>query len=392
MSIPSPAARLSRLDAYPLAILGARVQQLLAQGAPIIRLDVGSPDMPPQHAVVEMLVDEARADDMHGYAGYRGTPAFRRATANYYRQRFGVTLDPEREVLPLLGSKEGIVNLCLAYLDRGDIALVPNVGYPSYSMGALLAGADVHWLPVSAESGWLPNLDAIPTDVLQRAKLLWINYPNNPTGATVDLDWYTHTVEFCRQHNLLLASDNPYCDVTFDGYRAPSVLQVPGATDCTVEFNSLSKTMNMAGWRVGAAVGNAMAIKMLLQVKSNVDSGHFLPIYAAATLALEQTPQQWIDERNRIYQRRRDLLVAALPEIGLEGECPRGSLYVWGRVTDGRSGAEYCTAALEHAHVALVGGDAYGPGGANYVRISIGMDDAHFEEAIERLKEWYRRG
>jgi LL-diaminopimelate aminotransferase len=387
-----PAHRLSRLADYPLAILTARVQQLIAQGIPVIRLDIGSPDMPPAPTVIKALAEQSARPDMHGYAGYRGTPAVRRAFAGYYQRRFGVTVNADSEVLPLLGSKEGIVNLCLAYLDAGDVALVPDIGYPSYSLGAQLAGADIHWLPVREDTGYLPDLDAIPADILHRAKMLWLNYPNNPTGATVDLAFYERAVAFCREHDILLASDNPYCDVTFDSYRAPSVLQVAGALDCVVEFNSLSKTFNMAGWRVGAAIGNREALKHLLTVKSNMDSGHFFPIYAASTVALETTTQNWLDERNAIYQRRRDALVAALPEIGLAGQCPRGSLYVWGRVTDGRTGAAYCAAALDGAQVALVPGDAYGPGGVQYVRFSIGMDDVRFDEAIARLKAWWAKG
>ncbi len=387
--MPTPAARLTRLTTYPLAVLGARVQQMLAKGIPVIRLDIGSPDMPPSANVVETLANAACRDDAHGYAGYKGTPAIRRAFADYYSRRFGVELDPEREILPLLGSKEGIVNLCLAYLDEGDIALVPSIGYPSYSLGALLAGAEVHWMPISEENGYLPDFDAIPEHALDRAKLLWVNYPNNPTGATVGIEFYQRAVEFCERHDLLLASDNPYADVTFDQYRAPSALQVDGAKRHTVEFTSMSKTFNMAGWRVGAAVGNPDCIKNLLQVKSNVDSGHFIPIYEAAAYALRETSDEWMAQRNRIYQRRRDVLLAALPEIGLTAQVPRGSLYVWGRVPTGMLGADYCTQALEHAHVALVPGDAYGPDGTNYVRISIGMDDAHFDEAISRLRRWW---
>lgn len=387
--MPTPAARLTRLETYPLAVLGARVQQMLAKGIPVIRLDIGSPDMPPAADVIETLADAACRDDAHGYAGYKGTPDVRAAFAEYYRRRFTVELDPEREVLPLLGSKEGIVNLCLAYLDEGDVALVPTIGYPSYSLGALLAGAEIYWMPISEENGYVPALDAIPEHALDRAKLLWVNYPHNPTGATVELDFYERAVAFCQRNDLLLASDNPYADVTFDGYRAPSVLQVPGAKSCTVEFTSMSKTFNMAGWRIGAALGSADALKTLLHVKSNMDSGHFIPIYEAAAHALRNTTDDWVLQRNRIYQRRRDALVSSLPHIGLTGHTPRGSLYVWGRVAAGMTGAEYCTQALEHAHVALVPGDAYGPDGTNYVRISIGMDDQHFDEAVSRLRMWW---
>ena len=237
--------------------------------------------------------------------------------------------------------------------------------------------------------GYLPDLDAIPADMASRAKLLWLNYPNNPTGATADLAVYQNAVEFARRHDIILASDNPYCDVTFDGYVAPSALQADGAKDCTVEFMSFSKTYNMAGWRLGAAVGNAEALKNLLLVKSNVDSGHFHSIYDAGIAAL-QTPQAWIAERNRIYQARRDCILAALPEIGLAAERPRGSLYIWARVLTG-DGAAYCERALEATSVVLAPGLIYGEAGKKHIRISIGMDDARIDEALQRLKTWYAK-
>ncbi|MCC6613362.1 MAG: aminotransferase class I/II-fold pyridoxal phosphate-dependent enzyme [Anaerolineae bacterium] len=387
--MPTPAARLNQLPAYPFAVLGQRIAEMGKQGIDVIRLDVGSPDMPPPPAVIDALSENAHRDDVHGYAGYKGTPGFRGAVANYYKRRFGVELHPDREVLPLLGSKEGIVNLALAYLDRGDVALVPSLGYPSYAMGTLMGSAEVYWLPVSAANGYKPDFDTIPADIRRRAKLLWLNYPNNPTGATVEVDFYQRAVDFCAQHDILLASDNPYVDVTFDRYVAPSALQADGARTCTVEFMSMSKSHNMAGWRIGAAVGNGEAISTLLQVKSNFDSGHFRAVYDAAAVALETTPQSWIDDRNEIYRQRRDRIMAALPDIGLEAECPLGSMYIWGRALDGQGGANYCTRALDGAHVSLAPGNIYGPDGDDYVRISIGMDDARIDEALVRLKAWW---
>lgn len=387
--MPTPAARLNNLPAYPFAVLGQRIIEMARQGTDVIRLDIGSPDMPPPPAVIDALDANAHRDDVHGYAGYKGTPRFRQAVAGYYRRRFGVELHPDREVLPLLGSKEGIVNLALAYLDRGDIALVPTISYPAYSMGTLMAGAEIYWLPVNAAGGYLPDLEAIPADVLRRAKLLWLNYPNNPTGATVDLDVYHRAVDFCAQHDILLASDNPYVDVTFDGYIAPSALQAEGARTCTIEFMSLSKSHNMAGWRLGAAVGNGEALNSLLQVKSNFDSGHFQAVYEAGSVALDDTPRDWIDARNDIYRLRRDRIMTVLPQIGLEAACPKGSLYIWARVTDGQGGANYCARALDGAHVSLAPGNIYGPDGDDYVRISLGMGDARIDEALERLKAWW---
>jgi LL-diaminopimelate aminotransferase len=386
--MPKPADRLNNLPPYIFAVLGQRIQAMQAQGHDVISLDIGSPDLPPPPAVIEALAESARKPNNHGYSGYRGIPTFRKAVADYYEKRFGVSLDPEREVLPLIGSKEGIVNLCLAYLDRGDLALVPDIGYPSYSMGAQLAGADVCWLPISAAADFRPDLSNIPSPVADHAKLLWVNYPNNPTGAVADLDFYEEALHFCRSHDILLVSDNPYVDVTFDGYRASSVLQAPQAKSYAVELMSFSKSYNMGGWRIGAAVGNAEALKTLLQVKSNIDSGHFRSIYDAAIVALRDTSQQWLDERNQVYQRRRDRILKILPSIGLRAAAPQGAIYIWGRVESG-DGASYVEQALERALVALAPGEAYGPGGTQYVRISLGIPDQRLEIALDRLKNWY---
>lgn len=388
MTIPAPADRLSKLPVYVFAALGERLRTMQLQGIDVIRLDVGSPDMPPPDDVVEMLYHSAQQPGNHGYAGYKGIPMFREAVARYYARRFGVTVDPETEVLPLLGSKEGIVNMCFAFLDQGDIALIPDVGYPSYMQGTRLAGADIHWLPTNEASGYLPDLSAIPQDVAAKSKLLWVNYPNNPTGATAEIDFYEQAVAFCAEHNILLASDNPYVDVTFDGYAAPSALQAKDAKAHTVEFMSLSKSHNMAGWRIGAAVGSAQALKHLLKVKSNVDSGHFHAVYEASACALDGTPQEWIDQRNAIYAERRNRLIAALPELGLRAARPKGSLYIWAEATKLDAGV-YVEEALTQAHVSLAPGEAYGPGGKNYIRFSVGMSDDRFDEAINRLKSWY---
>lgn len=386
--MPVPATRLQVLPPYPFVLLNQRMRELRAQGIDVINLDIGSPDMPPPDFVIEALSESAAHPGHHTYSGYQGIAEFRTAVADYYRERFGVTIDPERQVLPLIGSKEGIINLSFAYLDRGDVALVPDVSYPPYALGAQLAGAEVCWLPVNEAGGYLPDLESIPPDSLSRAKLLWINYPNNPTGATAELDFYQRAVDFCNRHDILLASDNPYVEVTFEGYVAGSALQVSDALNCTIEFISFSKSYNMAGWRLGAAVGSAEGIKTLLTMKSNVDSGHFRPIYDAAVIASEQITREWIGERNAVYQRRRDRILEALPEIGLSAQKPKGSLYVWARADDS-DGAHYAEAALANAHVSLAPGEFYGPGGIPYVRISLGIADERLEQALDRLKKWY---
>lgn len=385
--MPAPAQRLSNLPTYVFASIGDRIRSMQQAGMKVIRLDIGSPDAPPPMEVVEALHAAAAKPGTHGYAGYRGLPAFREAVARYYQRRFGVTVNPNTEVLPLIGSKEGIVNLCLAYLDRGDLALIPDVGYPSYMQGVRLSGAEIGWIPVRPETNYEINFDAIPAEQ-RRAKLIWVNYPNNPTGAVVGLDFYEKAVAFCRENDMLLASDNPYCEVTFDGYVAPSALQVPGAKDVTLEFVSLSKSHNMAGWRLGAAVGSAQAVETLLKIKSNIDSGHFNAIYMAGVHALDNTPQAWIDERNQSYQRRRDQLIEALPYIGLTADTPKASLYIWAKPTK-ISAAQYVEEALTDACVSLAPGDAYGPGGTDYIRFSVGVTDEEFEQALEQLKAWY---
>jgi len=387
--MPSQSARLDALPTYVFVAISERIRQLEAEGIQVVRLDIGNPDMPPPSAVIESLADSARYPENHGYSGYRGTASFRQAIAQYYKTRFQVTINPETQVLPVIGSKEGIVNLSLAYLDRGDLALVPSISYPAYALGAQLAGADVHWIPTNATTNYLPDASSIPSEIARRTKLFWVNYPNNPTGATTDLAFYHDILEYCIANDILLVSDNPYVEVTFDGYIAPSLLQVPNASDHAVEFISFSKSHNMAGWRLGAAVGSPQALKTLLQVKSNMDSGHFKSIYDAGITALE-TPQSWIESRNRIYQQRRDRVIAALPEIGLEAETPKGSLYIWAKVHEGDADS-YIEHALTEAHVTFAPGSAYGPDGKGYIRISLGVEDNQLNQAINNLKSWYAK-
>lgn len=387
--MPSASDRLKKLPPYVFAVISQRLRELQQQGVQIIRLDIGSPDLPPADFVVDALYQSARGENNHGYSGYSGTPEFREAIARYYDKRFSVSLNPETEVLPLIGSKEGIVNLSLAYLDRGDIALVPAIGYPAYGMGTLLAGAEICYVDMPASNGFLVDVDSIDPEVAKAAKLLWINYPNNPTGVVADLDYYRRVVEFCDKYDILLASDNPYCDITFDDYVAPSVLQVDGAKDVAVEFMSMSKSHNMAGWRLGAAVGSAKALKLLLQIKSNVDSGHFRSIYDAGIVAIDQTTDDWMVERNHVYARRRDIIMQAINDIGLSAENPKGTLYIWAKVLD-MPAEVYVEQALTHAHVSLAPGEAYGPGGTGYIRISLSIDDDLITEAVRRLRDWYK--
>lgn len=382
------AERLTRLPPYPFARWSRRVAEVSDLGVDVIRLDIGNPDMPPPAPVVDALCASARVKEHHGYAGYRGLPALRRAIADYYTQRFGVTLDPETQVVPLIGSKEGIVNMALAWLDRDDIALVPDPGYAPYTMGAMLAGADVASFPLVAERNFLPDLEAIPASALARAKLIWLNYPNNPTGAVADRAFLQRLVNFAHHHDLLICYDAPYCDVTYSSYVAPSILEIPGAMEVAVEFNSLSKTYNMAGWRVGMAVGNSEALAALAQVKSNVDSGMFHPLQEAAAAALALDPAR-IAERNAVYEERLHILVRGLAGLGLTAAVPRAALYLWVPLPSGQSAEEVAGRWLEAAGVAVAPGSFFGPAGRGYLRLSVTASTERITEAMTRLRRLY---
>ena len=384
--VNQPADRLSSLPPYIFSEISQRIKTLNAQGHEIIRLDMGVPDGPPPPAVIEALVELARNPAHHTYMPYSGTPPFRRAVARYYEQRFGIRLDPDTQVLPLLGSKEGLAHLCLAYLNPGDLVLVPSLAYPSYERGSIMAGAEIYRVRLDPAQGFLPDLTAIPAEIADRAKLLFVNYPNNPTGAIASKDDYRRISEFCAQHEIQLISDNPYVELTFDGCQAGSALEVDPTC---VEFMSFSKAFNMSGWRLGAAVGNRDMLKMLLTMKSNIDSAHFRAVYDAGIAALEQTSPEWAVERNAIYQRRRDKVMEALPVIGLQAAVPQGAMYVWARALDG-DGLRYTTSALDKARVSLTPGLGFGPDGQEYVRFSLGIADDQLMAALDRLADWYR--
>ena len=379
------AERIGNLPPYVFAQVGRRLRELEAEGKDIIRLDIGSPDLPPPAFIVEALEHSMEDPSHHGYSGYYGTPKLRQAIATYYENRFGIELDPDREVTALIGSKEGIANLALAFVDPGQPVLVPDPGYPTYSLGTVLAGGMPVRVPLLAENKFLPDLEAISPDIAQQAKIFWLNYPNNPTGAVASLDFLERVVDFARQHDILLCHDNPYCDITFDGYTAPSLLQVPGAMDVALEFNSLSKTYNMAGWRVGMAVGNAVAVEALARTKTNIDSGIFRPIQDAAAVALTGD-QSWLGERNKIYRERRDMILATLRQIGIKADTSLASLYIWARVPEAYTSSEFSTRLREEAGISIAPGSAFGPHGEGYVRISLGMSTERVQEAMERLK------
>lgn len=380
------AHRLESLPLYVFATLDVKLKALRSQGVDVIRLDIGSPDGPPPAFVIQSLAQVASDPTRHGYAGYTGTPRLRQAIADYYARRFHVSVDVATEVLPLLGSKEGIANIALAWLDPGDLALVPDPGYPTYAASVALAGGRTHRMPLSEKNGWLPDFSAIPETVARQARMMWLNYPNNPTGAVASRAFFTEAVTFCRRHEILLCHDAPYADVCFDGYQAQSLLAVQGAKDVAIEFNSLSKSHNMAGWRVGMAVGNSTAVAALLQTKSNIDSGIFLAIQDAAAAALTGD-QNWIQARNAEYGRRRDAMFDVLVnDLGIDVALPRASLYLWPKVPIGYTSAEFADKILMATGVSLTPGSAFGDHGEGYLRISLGQTTDRFMTAVERLR------
>ncbi len=385
-----PADRIASFGAYFFAQLGKRIAALRAEGRDIIRIDIGAPDLPPPDFVVEAMIASARRPDTHSYTAYGGTPEFKQAVAAYYRTRFGVDLDPATEVLGLIGSKEGLFHLAQAVVNPGDVVLVPDPGYPTYRAGTRLAGGELYFMPLVRENGFLPDLNAIPAEVLRRAKILWLDYPNNPTAAVAPLSFFEEAVAFARQHDILLAHDAPYVDVTYDGYEAPSLMQVPGAKEVAVEFNSLSKAFNMAGWRLGMMVGHPDVVRYVHVYKSQVDTSQFLPVLQGGITALtDERVWPWVAERNAIYQERRDIVVAALQQAGIDVDVPKASLYVWFPLPEGETDSKaFCERALLEAGVSMTPGVVFGPHGEGYVRVSLGTATDKMRVAMERLVAW----
>lgn len=376
--------RLRSLPPYHFAEYNKRVAALRAAGTDVINLSMGDPDLPTPQVVVDRLSETAREQANQRYPEYAGMPELRQAIAAWFARRFDVTLDPAREILPLIGSKEGLAHLPLAVMDSGDVALMPDPYYPVYPTAVALAGGTCHVLPLDARNGWLPDLDAVPVEVARTARTLWLNYPNNPTGATASLDFFAKAVEFARIYDLLIIHDIAYGEVAFDGTKPPSILQAPGAKDVAVEFHSLSKAYNMAGFRIGFLAGNALIVEGLNRLKSNIDTGIFRPIQHAAIAALA-LPDAWVVERNAIYQRRRDRMVAACRALGLATETPAAGLYVWARVPGSQTSAQFALALLDQAAVAVTPGTNFGAQGEGYIRISLTVPDERLDEAVERL-------
>ncbi len=383
-----PSKRLEQIPPYLFAELERKVAAKRAAGVDVISLGIGDPDTPTFAGIVAAAKQAVADPSTHSYPTNRGREEFRQAVADFYRRRFGVELDPESEVMPAIGAKECIFNLNLAFLDPGDVALAADPGYPVYTAGPLLVGGEPVLMPLRPELEFAPDLDAIPRQALGRAGLMFLDYPNNPTGAILPDGLFERAIALAREHGFLLVHDNAYSEITFDGYVAPSFLQTPGAKEVGVEVFSLSKGYNMTGWRCAAIVGNAEAIAQYWRLKSNLDSGLFEAVQLAGAAALKPECDSEVKAMCALYQRRRDLVCDALAQAGVEVQRPRGTIYVWAPVPAGfDSAAAYCEHVLEQAGVVISPGDAYGPSGAGFFRISLTTPDERLLEAVERLRQ-----
>jgi LL-diaminopimelate aminotransferase len=378
------ADRIKYLPPYLFAAIDKAKKDAIAKGVDVIDLSVGDPDLPTPPHIVEAMRDAVKKFENHQYPSYAGKLSFRTAVANWYAQTFGVNLDPENEVLALIGSKEGIAHAPLAFINPGDLALVPDPAYPVYSTAVSFAGGIPAILPLKRENGFLPDLDAIDPGVAAKAKLIFLNYPNNPTSASADRSFFQELVDFAHEHDLIVMHDNPYSEVYYDGRRSMSILEIEGAKDVAVEFHSLSKTYNMTGWRAGAVVGNADVIAGIGKIKSNIDSGNFGAVQDASIVAL-QSPQKVVEDIRKIYQNRINILYNCLTGIGFELEKPRATLYLWAYV--GGDSVAFCQRILEATGIVATPGVGFGQHGEGYVRFSITQPTALIEEAADRLEK-----
>ena len=378
------AKRVEDLPAYLFVEISRKIAEKRAQGIDVITFGIGDPDLPTPPPILQALHEASDDPANHRYPESEGLPELRESIGRWMEQRFDQRFDPETEILPLIGAKEGIAHIPLCFIEQGDIALVPDPGYPVYEIGTMFAGGESYRLPLTAENEWLPDYSEIPPDVLQRATMLWINYPNNPTGATATPEFFEETVAFATQHDLVVCHDNAYSDVAYDGYVPPAFLQTPGARDVGVEFFSFSKTFNMTGWRIAWVAGNPEIVNALMRVKSNIDSGIPQAIQRMAIAALDGD-QSLIETNNAALQRRRDRVVEALEKIGLRVNAPKASLYVWARVPDGLTSADFATRLLEEQAVVVTPGRGYGEYGEGYVRLSLTVPDDQIDEGARRI-------
>jgi LL-diaminopimelate aminotransferase len=381
-----PSKRLERIPPYAFAQLERKIKEKRAEGVDVISLGIGDPDRPTPALIVAAMQEAVTEPETHRYPTNRGREDFRGAVRDFYGRRFGVKLDPEHEIIPAIGAKEAIFNLNLAFLDQGDYALAADPGYPVYTAGPWLAGGEPVLMALRPELGFVPDLDAIDAEVAGRSKLMYLNYPNNPTGAMVPDGFFERVVEFAREHEILVVHDNAYSEIVFDGYEAPSFLQTPGAKDVGIEVFSLSKGYNMTGWRCAVVVGNAQALETYWQLKTNIDSGLFEAVQLAGVAALSPDADADVAAMNELYRRRRDLVCDALRAIGVDVTPPHSTIYVWAPVPRGFASSEaYCEHVLERTGVVLTPGAVYGPAGEGWFRIALTTPDERLLEAVERL-------
>lgn len=373
------------LPPYHFADAKKKIAERKAAGVDVISLSMGDPDLPAPQAVVDRLCEAMQDPENHRYPEYAGMRALHEAFADWFEQRFGVRLTPERDTLPLLGSKEGLAYVGMAVLNAGDVSLIPDPYYPVYITGSTTVGAVPYVLPLLHENAYLPDLESIPADVLAKARLLWLNYPNNPTAACADLAFFERAVEFARRHNLVIVHDMAYAEVYFDEFRPVSILQVPGASEVAVELHSLSKTYNMAGFRAGMLVGNPGLVSAVGRLKSNIDSGMFRPIQYAAIEALH-LPHSWLEQRNAIYRRRRDLLVDGCSALGMRAQRPQAGLYVWAEIPQGFTSRDFANWLFDETGVFITPGTNFGQAGEGYVRITLTAPEERIETALQRMQ------
>lgn len=383
--IINKAKRIKELPPYLFAEIDRRKRAALARGVDLIDLGIGDPDIPTPSAVVEKLLESASKPVNHRYPNSSGMLEFRQAVAQWYKSRFGVTIDPDNEVVSLIGSKEGIGNMAVAFVDPGDIVLVASPCYPVYHIGTAFNGGSNYFLPLRKENNFLPDLGSVPADIARKAKLLWINYPNNPTAAVADADFYRRVVAFATKNNVIVCHDAAYTEMGYDGYRPMSFLEVEGAREIGIEFHSLSKTFNMTGWRIGMAVGNPELVSGLAQAKSNLDSGIFQAVQEAGSEAL-RLGDAIVEPSRKIYQERRDILVDGLHAVGLECEKPRATFYVWVACPNKLTSAAFTAKLLEEAGVVTTPGNGFGEAGEGYVRFTVCVDKERLREVTERIR------
>ena len=378
--------RLEKIPPYLFAEIDRKIDEAKARGIDIISLGIGDPDTPTLQPVVDEMHKAIDNPKNHDYPPYNGTAQFRNGAKEWMKKRFGVDLNADTEILANIGSKEAIAHVFFAYVDKGDYTLVPDPGYPVYKNATIFAGGTPYAMPLLEENNFLPDFDKIPEDIAKKSKIMFLNYPNNPTGATADLEFYKKAVDFCKKYDILLCSDMAYSEMTYDGYKAPSVLEVEGAKDVAIEFYSHSKSYNMTGWRVGFVCGNADAIKALGTIKNNIDSGTFKAIQQAATAAFT-IDQSYIDKLNKMYQERRDVMEQGLRELGWDIKPTKATFYIWIPTPEGMSSEEFATLMLEKAHVVVPPGIGYGKCGEGYIRIALTKDVDTIKKALQRIKD-----